>query len=73
MSPLAGLLTMVTALTVGAVLVPFTLWLEAVEIAWLPRPRLALTLPLLMVPPFKVRALAAMSMPSASLSYAVTA
>ena len=68
MSPLAGLLTMVTALTVGAVVVPPTLWLDAVEMAWLPRLSVGLTLPLFIVPPFKARAPAPMSMPSVSLS-----
>ena len=73
MSPLAGALAMVTELTAGTVMAPFTLWLPWSPSAWLPRPRLALAPPQLrMVPLFRPKALAPMLTPLASASSATT-
>ena len=70
-SPLTGLLVIVTSLTVGVVCwLPSTLWLVELATAWVPRPSVASVVPplILMVPPFNVSALAPMLMPSESLS-----
>ena len=72
MLPLAGELVMATESTTGAVVVPSTLWPEALAMAWLPRPRAALAaVAVRMVPPFSVSASAAMPIPSLSTSAAI--
>ena len=72
--PPTGALVMRTAPTVGTVAVlPFTLWLALAVKAWVRRPRRATSPPaLVMAAPFGVSALAAMPMPSVSLSAATT-
>ena len=72
-SPLAGALAIVTALTAGAVAAPSTLWLPAFAIAFVPRPSAAFVpAPLWIVPPFSAKALAPIPIPSASASVAAT-
>ena len=74
MSPVAGVLVTDAAFTVGAVVVPATLWAAAFEIACVPKVNAALApLPLRIVPPFSASARSPMLMPSASASASVTA
>ena len=72
-SPLAGVLAIVTAFTVGTVATPFTLWPPAFAIAFVPRPSAAFVpAPLWIVPPFSAKALAPTPIPSESASVAAT-
>ena len=73
MSPLAGVLAIDAALTVGAVVGPATLWAAAFEIACVPNSNAASTpVPLRSVPPFSDSARSPMLMPSESPSVLVT-
>ena len=70
MSPLAGALVTAADTTAGVVaLAPFTLWAEALAMAWPPKPSAAVAPAVLaIVPPFSPSALAPTLIPSASTS-----
>ena len=71
--PIAGWLTAATDETVGAVVLPFTLWPAAFAMAWPAKLSVAFAaVALWIVPPFKVRALPPTPIPSASTSVAPT-
>ena len=73
MSPLAGVLAIVSAFTVGTVATPFTLWPPAFAIAFVPSPSAAFVpAPLWIMPPFSAKALAPTPIPSESASVAAT-
>ena len=74
MSPLAGVLAIVSVFTAGTVAAPFTLWPLAFAIAFAPRPSTAFVpAQFRTVPPFSVRAAAATPIPFASVSVATVA
>ena len=73
-SPLAGVLAIVSVFTAGTVAAPFTLWPLAFAIAFAPRPSTAFVpAQFRTVPPFSVRAAAATPIPFASASVATVA